>query len=179
MIEFLAAKGANVNDQGLEGTTPLYLAWNPRHSEAAAALRRHGAKDEKADRDLPEQFFRAIQTNDGATVKELLLEGVDPNGLGFYCRLLGHCTPLAAASEMGAIESADALLQAGADINAMNSNGLSAVHYAAYWDRIEMLKYLLDRERTLTRLIPVAAHLFIWLFLKRIGTITERSSNAC
>ena len=85
----------------------------------------------------------------------LLLElGADPGVPN-----IDNCTPLLAAAGVGAlgdgdesagtedeaVEAARLLLDLGADINAVDDNGETAMHGAAYQNRWELVKLLADR----------------------------------
>jgi ankyrin repeat protein len=45
IAEFLIAKGADINLKDRDGRTPLGIAVHRGHTEIAALLRRHGAKE--------------------------------------------------------------------------------------------------------------------------------------
>ena len=99
-------------------------------------------------------FIMAARNSDLALLKLLHELGADhgvPNADG--------CTPLLAAAGVGALGSGDELagaeeeaietarwlLEQGADVNAVDRNGESALHGAAYQERAKLMQFLVDR----------------------------------
>jgi uncharacterized protein len=96
-------------------------------------------------------YFRAAQSSDVAAMKLLLDHGADPELPTF-----GGATPLMAAAGIGwgyhySMNVPDQWMQTvkfcvehGADVNAADSRGYTALHGAAYLGNHEMIKYLMD-----------------------------------
>ncbi|MED5622007.1 ankyrin repeat domain-containing protein [Ideonella sp. BN130291] len=94
-----------------------------------------------------EDFFQAIQRNDGRAVQGLLQRGMDPNTrdekgqVGLYLALRGN-----------AFDAADALLRhPETDVNASNTAGETPLMMAALRGRADWESRLLDRGATLHR----------------------------
>ncbi|MEX2175338.1 MAG: ankyrin repeat domain-containing protein [Pirellulaceae bacterium] len=100
-------------------------------------------------------FLLAARTADLPLMRLLLERGADPSLPNAV-----HCTPLlaaagvgalgdgeeAAATEEEAVEAVRLLLDQGADINAVDNNGETAMHGAAYQNRWQLVQLLADRH---------------------------------
>jgi ankyrin repeat protein len=115
---------------------------------------RHGkqeAGNERLNRTDAAPFLLAAETGDVPLMKVLLELGADPTQSN-----ADHCTPLLAASGVGvlsdgdesagteddAIEAVGLLLELGADINAVDDLGKSAMHGAAYQSWPKLVRFL-------------------------------------
>jgi ankyrin repeat protein len=98
-------------------------------------------------------FFQATRRDDVPMMKLMLELGADPTIAN-----IENCTPLLAAAGVGiltpdeevgsaeeAIEAIDLLLKTGADINAVDINGETALHGTAYKNVPEVAAYLFER----------------------------------
>ncbi len=98
------------------------------------------------DRDDVEALIKAACDTNLARVRELLARGVDPNAPGNWRR-----TPLPLAvryayqNQADALLIAEALLAAGADINASPGDCLSPIRYAAIYRYTELLHFLVAK----------------------------------
>lgn len=88
-----------------------------------------------------DDFFKAIELNDGPAVQGLIQRGVDANSrdargqTGLYLALRG-----------GALDAAEALMKApGVDVNALNEAGESALMMAALKGRADWSRRLIER----------------------------------
>ena len=99
-----------------------------------------------SDRDLTEALIDAASKTNVARVRELLARGADPNAPGKWGR-----TPLPLAvryaynNEADAILIAEALLDAGADINAAPGDCLAPLRSAAIYHYQELLRFLIAK----------------------------------
>jgi ankyrin repeat protein len=97
-------------------------------------------------------FFRAAQSSDLEAMKLLVSRGADPD-----IPTLGGATPLMAAAGIGWgyhynmnvpdnwMPTVKYCVQLGADVNAADSRGYTAIHGAAYLGNNEMVNYLIEK----------------------------------
>jgi ankyrin repeat protein len=98
-------------------------------------------------------FLLAARASDIPLMKLLLELGADPN-----IPNADQCTPLLAAAGVGALgdgdesagtddealETVKLLIELGADVNAVDNNGETAIHGASYQDRANLVEYFAD-----------------------------------
>lgn len=91
-------------------------------------------------------LYHVSRRNDAAKVAALLEEGTDPNE---RWRFMHGSTPLHAAAEGGALESAKLLIERGADVNIRGTWGgeekNTPLHYAACTGHVSMVRLLLEK----------------------------------
>lgn len=141
--------GADIHVRDRFGKTPLMLALdNGDFSNQNAELLVKAYEDigetpviDSACEHGRFALLLAVFTNDGEAVRELLADGVDPNGVNEEGR-----TPLMLACQLGNTEMASILLMNGADVHArmaVNDN-LTPIHFAASENHSECVRLLLD-----------------------------------
>ncbi|CAJ0586616.1 unnamed protein product, partial [Mesorhabditis spiculigera] len=172
MVRFLCDKGADVNAQDNEGWTPLHAAACCGKVEIVEYLCKRGAdltiinSDKELALDLAEdEACREFLDN------EYRLKGVDPG----KCRerelttmmsdvegwlRSGHidekphprtgATALHVAAAKGYTQVIHLLLQAGANIHALDKDGWTPLHAAAHWGERESCKVLIENGASLT-----------------------------
>lgn len=128
IVEILLRHGAAVNAQDCNGTTPLHCAAT---EEVAIILLAHHADMKICD-------------NRGATALDYvpfdaLLYSADP-----AMRIRAECTPLHIAATQSSLECTRALLAKGADIDAVDEQGLTALHMAAEAGDHKMMEVLIE-----------------------------------
>lgn len=149
-LEAALRKGFNPNEQDLQGNTPLHWATSleahqrfPQadHEGCARRLLAAGANVKAINRAEETPLYRAVWN---PRFTDMLLEdGADPNQ-GAQQR-----TPLMSASYLGgplcadAVRSMQSLVRAGANVNAQESSGFSALTSAAIYGCPEMVRFLL------------------------------------
>lgn len=140
VIELLLAIGANPNDKGEKGRTPIFDAVYKGNIEAIKILLKYGAKLKVRDKVKDSPLDAAISSKNLDLINFLLEKGADPNGFG-----KGFRPPLITAIDENNIASVDALLKAGADPNKFydKKRGMSPLHYVAKEGNSEILTVLL------------------------------------
>lgn len=90
--------------------------------------------------DLQSAFVHSAAQNDVERIRELAAAGIDVNGAdSFYKR-----SALVVAAQCGAIETAELLLQLGANVNASDEHGSTPVFHAATSGNGNMLRLLIS-----------------------------------
>ncbi|KAF6824433.1 hypothetical protein CPLU01_10864 [Colletotrichum plurivorum] len=118
----LMAAGADVNGQDPEGLSPLHRAAGIRSSS-----RTKKTNDEGEDTDILKHLIHKYHA--------------DVNGP----RLLNGSLPIHSAGSRGRVEHVQIMLDAGADVNALNNAGRTPMHWAAERGRWDVVELLLDR----------------------------------
>ena len=160
--EVLLQNGADANARDKDGTTPLYAAAWANARQTTEALLQNGAEvNAKNDNGVTPLHYAAL-ANARQTTEVLLQNGADINAkatlhasismhlttfldkmeVGDDERELEDSTPLYAAALANARETAEVLLQNGADANARDKDGWTLLHYAALanaWETAEVL----------------------------------------
>ena len=136
IVELLLAKGADVNQRDKIGKTPTYWAMRYGRKEVTAILRKHGGKTgiELAQKT---NIWNAVAANNIQFIKELLISGEDVNA---KVGLRGG-SPLHATGMFGRKECAEFLIAKGADVNAKDDRGETALDWAIFaydWEQPEV-----------------------------------------
>jgi ankyrin repeat protein len=95
----------------------------------------------KMNDDNAKKLSDAIEDNDTATASSLISSG--------SVNLNSKPWPLHHAAEFGSVEIMTMLLDAGADINAVNKNHHTACHFAIFMNQFDALKLLVERGANL------------------------------
>ena len=170
MVEFLLAKGAEVNAKNSVGQTPLHIAaYNASisggaHKDIVELLLANGAdinaRDQEGQTPLHCTFSRAVaelllakgahinaKDNKGTTPLHHLawdtpeaLEFLLNNGANINARNDEGQTPLHRVAEGGRTDTAKLLLARGADINAKDDKGMTALNLARNEKMVELLR---------------------------------------
>lgn len=145
------AEGAAINE--IDGVTALYIASENGNAEMARLL-----IDQGADVNLPGKFQRApigAATKGGhAEIVKLLLDnGADPD------QSVKSQTPLHMAAENGCLECVMHLVDAGADVNALTSNGGPPIHFAKRSGHQDIVSYLLEHGAGPPATAPISPRL--------------------
>ena len=158
--------GADLSARTASGLTALALAATKRDEPMAALLRARGATDDLSSAiaagdvdaaasharaavadELTRLLFHAVLVDNAPIIRVLARNGADPNGRMRY--LIEECpamaTPLHIAAVHGREAATRALLEAGADPNPRNDEGIPApLHLAAGGGRLEIARALLE-----------------------------------
>ena len=129
IVEQLAAKGANLNARGTRGQTALMWAASQKHPEVTRVLLAHGA-----DVHLRSESWNYVMA-------------VPPHVWRPYNRAIPHGsnTALLFAARVGDLESAKALVAAGANVNDEDAWGVSATTIAAHAGFPDLVQFLLEK----------------------------------
>ncbi|HVV67970.1 MAG TPA: ankyrin repeat domain-containing protein [Gammaproteobacteria bacterium] len=84
------------------------------------------------------QLIEAVQMDDATKTAELLRSGLDANGYEDYARV----TPLHFAAQANALESAQLLLQAGANPASKTIEGITPLNIALLYAHLDMMSLL-------------------------------------
>jgi hypothetical protein len=141
MIRLLLDLGAPVEEATNDwGTTPLIRAAGNNSTAALAALLEAGAAPNGRNRRGKTALHYAASTNATAVVKALVAFG----GCAIDARSAVGSTPLMHAADSGAIGALRALVAAGAEIEAQDALGMSALSAAIVENQSESVAELLE-----------------------------------
>jgi uncharacterized protein len=129
VVEQLLAKGARVHTRAARGQNALMWAVAQQHANVVKVLLAHGA-DINARTEVWSQIM-----------------AVPPHGLPEYNRPIKHGGDSAFmfAARVGDLNSAKILVEAGANINDADAEGISALVLAAHSGFAELVEFLLDK----------------------------------
>jgi len=123
---------ADINAQNAQGSTALYAAVTYKHDDVARLLLNHKANpnlalSEKSQNPGWTPLAAAINQEDVAMSRLLLENSADPNVLIYR----NGWTALMQAAQKGSLELAEALVAAGADVNAKSEGdtGATALYF--------------------------------------------------
>lgn len=161
MIEILLDAGADVESPNRDGQTALMTVARTENLEAARLLLERGADPDRQEdwRGQTALMWAAAQSRP-AMVRLLLEHGADPNVRSkvndyprhitaearYVWRPPSGWTALLLASRQGCLECVQALLDAGADIDLANPEGVSPLLIAAMNLHFDVGAYLLQRD---------------------------------
>jgi ankyrin repeat protein len=142
-IDLLLDKGAKVNTaETWGGTTALMWAASERHSAAVKTLIEHGADVNVRSRFVPAANGRGFEGRTPAAPQ--------PNQTAEEFAS-GWLTPLMFAAREGDVESARLLVAAGADVNALGSDGKDALGLAIFNGNYDLGSFLVDNKSNVNR----------------------------
>jgi ankyrin repeat protein len=160
MIQELLQAGADPNSVTTEGETALMTAARTGVVEAARVLLDHGARiDAKETWHGETALMWAVAQGHPSMVRELIAHGADVNARSMVNNWerqttseprekwlpLGGLTPLLFAARQSCLECAEILVQRGADLNAVDPSGISAVLMAIINGHYDVAGFLLDK----------------------------------
>ncbi|XP_030552469.1 protein VAPYRIN-LIKE-like [Rhodamnia argentea] len=131
-IRFCVAAGADADETDSAGSTPLHLAAAGGHDEAVEYLVNHST------------FARHAVDGDGKTASALAAE----NGRSRLLDSLWQRDVLLRVARVDDVHGMKSCLAEGADVDARDQNGWTALHRAAFKGRVESVKVLLSHGAT-------------------------------
>lgn len=141
----LLKKGAQVNAATEFGNTALSIACRTHGSlPVVQELLKHGANVTATNRVGGNALMAAVESGDDAVVRILLKNNADPNSTTRIPESDSEVSALMLAAQLGHLHCVKLLLESGADINLTLLHG-NALHFAAFTDRAEIVRLLLDR----------------------------------
>ena len=141
-VELLLARGAEVNAvESWGGTTALMWAISEHHAEVVDVLLRHGA-------DISIVSKAVWGRGRGAEGRAPDFPDPDEGPISYAN---GGFTPLHFAARQGELETAEALLAAGADIDATAADGKTPLNLAIYNGHYDLAGFLVDRSADVNR----------------------------
>lgn len=138
VVKQLIDRGANVHLASTNGWSPIQLAYDS--GEITRLLMEAGADGRRATNDLTPLYFAASR-NSTETVQALIVAGVDLEQEQVNDT---HNTALTIAVKNGHVDSARALLEAGANINHRSDRQNFPLQYAVIYDLRSMVRLLLE-----------------------------------
>jgi ankyrin repeat protein len=141
-VRSLLAQQVEVNSAQADGMTALHWAAYRDDLELAALLIDAKANPEPETRvGAVTPLILAARNGSAAVIAALLKAGADPSKAAST-----GATPLMSAATSGAVDGVKALIDAGADLNAREkTNGQTALMFAAWEDRAEVIRLLIER----------------------------------
>lgn len=169
-MQWILEHGANPNIPGGESSeVPLHLAASRGHTEMVDLLLAHGADPNLARLDGRTSYAFAVRSGNAAVIEKLRTAGAALVGVTPRDELLGACMrgdeaavrsitmanarlieTLAAedrnfftdAAGKGRVDAVRAMTSAGFDLSWEHTDGGTALHWAAWWGRLEVVKLL-------------------------------------
>ncbi len=136
VAEALIEAGADVNAQDKKLVTPLHDAVFENREKVVSSLMEHGANlSVEDDEGRTAADYAVLDNKSNDLVKHFAKSPGDRNG---------H-TPFHYAASEGKYEAVQALLDAGADVDARDKQGKTMLHHAVMEDKPWLIKYLLEQ----------------------------------
>ena len=143
-IQHLVVKGVDVNEKAIRGETPLMVAALAGNGEIVNYLLQRGANINAQSASGLTALHAAAYAGQTEIVLLLVTKGAAINDSSNRFAT----TPLILATEENHIETVSSLLEHGADINAVEINGISATSKAGWREQWDVLKLLLANGAT-------------------------------
>lgn len=118
------ARGADVNERGFGGRTPLHFAAVVGYTNVAELLITKGADVNAKDDDNSPPLIEAAAGGYADVAKLLIAKGADVNA-----KNQNGATPLHLAAIMGHKHTVELLVTKGAGVNARDRNGMTPLHW--------------------------------------------------
>ncbi|XP_048240955.1 ankyrin-1-like [Haliotis rufescens] len=143
MVRYVLSQySVDVNSRTKAGSTPLMKAAYCGHRDVSDYLVCMGANISLVDEDGDSILHWACRGGHAKMVQHILAQGlVNITSRGIYGR-----TPLMIAANYGHREVFDILLNEGAQISSVDSNGDNILHLASFGGNVEMVKHILSQN---------------------------------
>ncbi|XP_064389815.1 uncharacterized protein LOC135337765 isoform X3 [Halichondria panicea] len=147
-VILLIDKGANVDENNMDGMTPLYVACENSHTEIAQLLIDKGAdvnrRNKLQERNTP--LYVACEKGHTKTAQILIDRGACVKWWNMEWN-----TPLHVTCENGHTETAQLLIDSGAVVNNKNKEGNTPLHVACENRHTETAQLLIDKGADVTK----------------------------
>ena len=145
IVQLLLDKGARVEGLGGKNMTPLAHAAVQDQAAVMEVLIKAGAKPDGPSGTTP-PLYEAVMFGSSHAVKTLLAHGANPDipHSAGVTPLMCVSQHVARASDTTMVQIAQALLDAGAKVDARSKGGLTALHYAARHNEPRIASLLLS-----------------------------------
>ena len=130
----------NINSETKDKNTPLHIAICKENYEIASLLIDKGADVNKLNKNNKSPLCLAIGWNSMDIIKKLIEKGVDAKKALFS----GHRSAIMECIEKKNIEMFTYFVNLGVDINMPDEDGKTPLHEAVCWDRMDMVKVLIE-----------------------------------
>lgn len=144
-IDWLVSHGADLEAKDVHGMTPLIVASLNGHGSTVLSLLLGGANRSAGDKEGRTALYAAASEGHTDIVKLLLIDRVGQARLDPDTREKHGKTPLMRAAWRGHMETVSVLLDAGADVNAGDENGRTALDKAMAAGQMQIASYLRSR----------------------------------
>ncbi len=141
-VRFLLEKGACPTTKGKRGTQPIHSAAGGGSTETVELLLAAGADINATDG----EGYTAMHHAAACAAPKAMLLLLKKHGVPVDSRDNKKATPLHRAVRYGATQTAEQLLEMGADLHTTDADGANAMHYAARDGRLMAIRWLLDRN---------------------------------
>ena len=138
LLKYLINKGANVNNAGKYGYTPLHVAGEKGQVEVLRELLNHGANVNTANKDNFTPLHVAVWNGHVDVVRELLKHGANVNTAN------KSFTPLHVAGRNGHLEVVRELLKHGANMSTASHDVFTPLHVAVWNGHVEVVREFLN-----------------------------------
>lgn len=145
----LIAAGARVNVADRYGVTPLSLACSNGDVGVIQRLLEAGARVDAAAFEGEPPLLTCARSGNAGAVTAMLAHGANPNSVESWHRQ----TALMWAAAADGADAVDALVAAGADVNAKGEGGFMALHYAARAGAMDAARALIAHGASVTALL--------------------------
>ena len=129
-----------INKKDSDGNTALHLAIRARNQEVAEVLIDNGAEVNARDKYKRTPLHRAAEEGDEGMVRLLIRKRADVNAEGNDNNTVLH----SALSTRANNAVVHVLIDEGANVNAKNSYGITALHLATWEGNTEIVRWLVD-----------------------------------
>ncbi len=146
ILEFLIEQGALIEEKDNEREKPL----NPLDFRTFQFYRKKNESSERkalfdilpfsGNQDLDEYLIEAVWSKNVDRVEELIRSGACPN-----TKIMGSMIPLLCAASQGDKKMVKVLLELGANRDAKNESGWTALHFATCYGHLKLAKFLIKK----------------------------------